>query len=274
MNDGAAVRQNCAMRGIHRCGRGARALRGQVGAGVLLGAASLAPAAPPPELSALPALVPVVPAAANAVYPPAPWHVEGLPGQRKPYTRFDVVALAGERVLRIEADRSYGNLVHPTHLDRGGPRQLSWRWRVDEPLPRADLQQRDTEDLALRVCAGFDLPLAHVPFVERQILRAVRLRAREELPAAIVCYVWDARLAPGTVLASPFTRRLRYLVLRGPESPLHGWQREQRDIHADFLLLFGDEAGAVPPLMGVLIGADADNTQGRSVAHLADLDLH
>jgi len=248
-----------------RRGRARRA-----GAALLVVAATLAPAATPPELTALPALAPLVGA---GTHPPSPWHIEGLPGQRKPYTRFELATLDGERVLRIEADRAYGNLVHPTHLDAGGPHRLSWRWRVDEALPQSDLKQRESEDMAARVCALFDLPLAAVPFVERQILRAVRLRAHDELPAASVCYVWDAHLPPGTLLASPFTRRVRYIVLHGPESPLHAWRREQRDIHADFLRLFGDEATTVPPLMGILVGADADNTQGRSVAHLAELDL-
>ena len=39
--------------------------------------------------------------------PVAPWHVIGLPGQTKPFTRFMVVNLDGQRVLRIEAQSSY-----------------------------------------------------------------------------------------------------------------------------------------------------------------------
>ena len=240
-------------------------------AGVLLALCSAwAPAADPPELRALPMLAPLV---GPGALPQLPWHVEGLPGQRKPYTRFDIAALDGERVLRVESARSYGNLVHVTHLEAGAAHRLSWRWRVDEAPAGADLRERQAEDMPLRVCAMFDLPLAALPFVERQILRAVRLRSHDELPAATVCYVWDARLAPGTVLVSPFTRRIRYLVLRGPESPLHGWRREQRDLDKDFLRLFGDEAATVPPLMGVAVGGDADNTQGHGLAHLADLEL-
>jgi hypothetical protein len=225
---------------------------------------------PGAAMTEAPALVPV--AAADGA-PPAPWHVVGLPAQRKPFTRFDVVALDGERVLRVEATQSYGNLVHATQIDDGGVHQLSWRWRVDEGLPGADLSRRATEDLPVRVCALFDLPLAAVPFVERQMLRAVRMGTADDPPAASVCYVWDARLPPGSVLASPFTRRVRYLVLHGPETPLHSWRVEKRDLGADFLKLFGDEAKTVPPLIGVAVGADADNTKGHSLAHVADLVL-
>lgn len=205
--------------------------------------------------------------------PPAPWHLVGLPQQAKPWTRFDSVTLDGQRVLRIEADASYGNLVHPLHEEVGAPHRLSWRWRLDEPNLLADLTRRAGDDSPVRVCAMYDLPLQAVPFVERQVLRVARLRSGEVLPAASVCYVWDARLAAGAVLANAFTRRIRYVVLEGPQAPLHQWLPEKRDIDADFLRLFGDETRSVPPLLGIAIGADADNTRAHSVAHLADLML-
>ena len=67
--------------------------------------------------------------------PPSPWQVVGLPKQKMPLTQYALVDLDGRRALRIEADRSYGNLVHA--LD-GAPvptaARLSWQWRVDRPL--------------------------------------------------------------------------------------------------------------------------------------------
>lgn len=237
----------------------------------MLALLGVALAADPPAMTALSALQPL---AGTGSTPQPPWRVEGLPGQRKPYTRFEIALVDDERVLRVESEQAYGNLVHATALGPGGPHMLSWRWRVDEHPAQANLRQRDGEDMPLRVCALFDMPLANVPFLERQLLRAMRLKAQEPLPAASVCYVWDSRLPPGSVLSSPYTRRIRYVVLHGPESPLHAWRSEHRDIHADFLLLFGNESAAVPPLLAVLVGADTDNTRSHSLAHLTALDLH
>ena len=214
----------------------------------------------------------LVPPAGASDLPAAPWHVVGLPQQSKPFTRFSVVTLGGQRALRVEANLSYGNLVHPLHEDTGQHR-LSWRWRLDEPLTGTDLRKKDGDDTPIKVCALFELSMAAVPFVERQVLRIARLRSGETLPSASVCYVWDARLPPGTVLANAFTRRIRIIVLRGPEAPLHTWVNEQRDVWADVLKVFADEAEAVPPLVGVAIGADADNTQGHSLAHVSSITL-
>lgn len=205
--------------------------------------------------------------------PAAPWRVIGLPQQSKPFTRFTATSLDGQRVLRVEAVASYGNLVHPLSELPDNLRRLSWRWRLDEPNPAADLRQKEGDDSPVKVCAFFDLPTSAIPFIERQLLRAARARADESLPSAAVCYVWDNRLPPGTVLDNAFTRRIRLIVLRGPEAPLRGWVSEQRDVKADFLRLFGDESTTVPPLVGVAIGADADNTKGRSLAFVGQILL-
>lgn len=205
--------------------------------------------------------------------PPAPWRLVGLPAQRKPFTAFDVASVDGERALRVTADRSYGNLVHALGVEAADLHRLRWRWRVDQPLAGTDLRRREGEDMALRLCASFDLPLAELPFVERQVLRAARITSAYALPSAALCYVWDGALAPGTVLTSPFTPRIRYLVLRGPEAALRHWHHEQRDLVADYRRAFAPADGAVPPLLALAVGADADNTQGRSVAWLADLEL-
>ena len=204
--------------------------------------------------------------------PPAPWHVAGLPLQKKPFTRFSIEQVDGRRVLRVEADRSYGNLVHPLPGGDAG-RFLSWRWRVDVPNEHANLRTRAGDDSAAEVCVIFDLPLQAVPFVDRQMVRLARTQSAELLPAATVCYVWDTHLPIGTTLDNAFTRRIRLIVLRGADMAPMTWRIERRDVRADFIRLFGDEATEMPDIIGVGIGADADNTQSRSLAYIADLVL-
>lgn len=204
--------------------------------------------------------------------PRPPWAFAGLPQQQLPRTDYRSAAVDGSRALRIAADASYGNLVHPMPAGSTG-RRLAWRWRLDQPNDQADLRTKAGDDSAVKLCLLFDLPLTAVPFVERQLLRLARSRTAEPLPAATVCYVWDRQLPAGTVLDNAYSRRVRYLVLRGPDSPLRQWAAEQRDVQADFLRLFGDETQVVPPLMAVAVAGDADNTKGRSLAWVDALTL-
>ncbi|MFL6662418.1 MAG: DUF3047 domain-containing protein [Rhizobacter sp.] len=204
--------------------------------------------------------------------PQAPWKVVGLPHQTKPFTRFSVVDLDGRRAVKIEADLSYGNLVHPLKA-YDAPARLSWQWRVQKPIAAADLREKHGDDTAVKVCVFFDLPMDNVPFAERQLLRLARGQASDPVPTATVCYVWDATLAVGTSLDNAFTRRMRYIVLESGTDRLDQWIPEKRDVGADFMKVFGDESKAVPPIIGVAVGADSDNTQSHSVAYVSGIAL-
>ena len=234
---------------------------------VLIAAAigtSIAPAA-----ATVAGLTPLVGPASAAQ---APWRWTGLPSQQLPATRFDVVEFDGQRVLRVRAERSYGNLVHP--MPAGSqPAMLSWRWRVERPIQSGNLTRKEGDDVAIRVCAMFDMPLAAIPFVERTLFRLAASRSREKLPTATLCNVWDATLAPGTLVINPYTKRVRSIVVRGAGSALAQWTPERRDLGADFLRAFGDEATRAPPLTAIAVAADSDNTGSNSLAYVDALRL-
>jgi len=242
----------------------------------------------------------------------AAWVSAPLPAQKLPPTRFDLREVDGRPAWRVESPASYGNLVHAVQGAGAQARTIAWRWRLDRAIERADLLTKAGDDAALKVCALFDMPAERVPFVERQLLRVARAASGQSLPAATLCYVWaplasagaasgprgatggavggtaaapaagtgagagagaGAANSTGVVLPNAHTRRMRWMVLRAAESPLGTWQAEQRDLRADFLRAFGDETSTVPPLVAVLVGADADNTGGHGLGWVQDLML-
>ena len=233
--------------------------------------------------------------AANAGAPPAAWRFAGLPGQSKvsgsknpniigaPATRFDIALIDNQKVLRIQTDASYGNLVHALPGVTLAPgTQLRWRWRLEQPLLTADLHQKRGDDLPLKVCLLFDVPLAQLSFVDRSVLSFARSVSGEKLPSATLCYVWDHTLPAGTLLNNAYTSRVRMLVLSSGDKNLGQWVTHQRDVAADFKLAFGDKGvdkggdkgnDALPPLDAVLVGADSDNAGGQSLGYVGDVTL-
>jgi hypothetical protein len=200
--------------------------------------------------------------------------VVGLPGTAKPLTRFDMTAVDGGTVLRVRSDHSYANLVHDLNdvlLPSGT--QLRWRWRLDQPLPGADLRRRDADDTALKLCLLFNPPLESLSPMDRGILAVARSISGEKLPSATLCYVWDNALPAGTLVHNAYTSRLRMLVVDSGTQPGNPWSSHQRDIGADFRLAFGQEYTALPPLEAVAVGADSDNTGGQSLGHVGDVTL-
>lgn len=206
------------------------------------------------------------------------WRFVGFPKQHTdlPATRFDAGVADGQAALKVTTASSYGTLVHDTA--DAAPTLLQWRWRLDQPLTggatRPNLQSKAGDDAALKVCVMFDHPLERVPFVERTVLRLARSVSGEALPAATLCYVWDSAAPAGLQGANPYTRRVRFISLRGSEAPSAQWLSERRDLSADFATLFADElppGATVPRVRTVLIGADSDNTASRSTGWVAGL---
>lgn len=205
--------------------------------------------------------------------PAPPWREVLLPKQTLPRTRFTVVEMEGQRVLRIESAASYGNLLHELVQPVGAAPVLSWRWRLDRAIDGAALQRKGGDDAALKLCVLMEAPLDGMPFVERQQLRLARLLSDEALPSATLCYVWDNSLPAGSVLPNAYTRRMRWWVLQGRSSPLGTWREERRELRADVLRAFGDELAELPRITAVLVGADADNTGGQGLGFVAGMAL-
>lgn len=209
--------------------------------------------------------------------PPAEWRITGLPSQGKaavPVTRFDLMPIDGQKVLRVQTDGSYGNLVHALpgiKLAEGV--KLRWRWRLDQPLVNSDLRQRRGDDTPLKVCLLFDLPAASLSFVDRSVLAMARSVSGEKLPSATLCYVWDHLIPAGTLLNNAFTSRVRMLVLDSGNKRLGQWTNQERDVAADFKQAFGRESEILPRLDGVLVGADSDNAGGQSLGYVGDVTL-
>lgn len=205
---------------------------------------------------------------------PPPWLVVGMPDRfNKPLTQFELADIDGQHALKVHADKSWGTLVH-TVSDSVKPNTLlRWRWRLDQPLPKSDIHAKATEDSALKICLSFAMPEDNIPAGERTMFKFVKFMTREKIPSATLCYIWGGKEVIGYEQASLFTARVRFVVIANETTPLKTWASKERNVYADFLKAFGQEASVVPALIAITIGADADNTQGSSLGYVGDVQL-
>jgi hypothetical protein len=226
-----------------------------------------APAAHADELTVTPF------SSARGAQAPQPWRFTSLPN--KTPTRFEVVQEGAQKVLKVAAGQSYGNLVHATRVPLNASTTLAWRWRVDTFVEDANLRTRAGDDGAAKLCVFFDFPAERLSFGERTRLALARRTTGEEVPSEALCYVWDKKEAKGTALVNAFTQRMRMVVLEsGPAADRSAFVSERRSLLADYKRAFGDEAGdALPDVVAVAVSADADNTQGHGLAYFTDIDL-
>ncbi len=198
------------------------------------------------------------------------WQLSTLPPDKNvAASRFEPVMLDGVSALKVSTDASYGVLSHA--WQGAAPTHLSWRWRIEQPLASADLATKAGDDAALKVCVMFDQPTADIPFFQRTGLALAKSVTGQDLPNATLCYIWDARYKEGTQGANPYTARVRYIVLGGPSAVPGQWVTQKRRVADDFQQLFGQESLHTPPITAIALGADSDNTRGRSLAYISAL---
>ena len=199
----------------------------------------------------------------------AGWTPWTLGGKAAP-ADFRLAGLDGQTVLRAEAVNAASALIHAGRFDTAATPWLNWRWRADR-LPTGNrFATRDGDDYVLRVYVLFDYDIAKLPFGARTKLRIARALHGDQVPAAVLCYVWDNRAQPGTRAWSAYTDRVRMIAVEGDSAPTGVWRSASRNLRDDFREAFGEDA---PPVIGVVVAADTDNTAGSSLGHFGDLSL-
>lgn len=183
-------------------------------------------------------------------------------------TRYDVVSDHGTTVLRARAEAGASGLVRRIRIDPHRYPILRWRWKVTT-LPRGtDLHRREGDDAAARVYVTFAYDPARLGPLERLRYEAARLFYGQTPPLRALTYVWSGAGAIGTILPNPYTARVQMIVVESGARRAGEWITEQRNVERDYRHAFGE---APPPISGVAIMTDADNTGSRAAAYYGDI---
>jgi hypothetical protein len=200
------------------------------------------------------------PAAPGAL--PAGWEPLTFRNVARP-TRYSVVREGEGWVLQAESEAAASGLYRPLDLDLRAYPRLTWRWKVGNVLARADARTKQGDDYPARVYVAFRYEPARASAWDRARYGAYRLLYGTYPPRAALNYVWDNRLPPGTTLANAYTDRARMVVLRSGAAEVGHWVTETRNVLDDYRRLFGGEP---PPLAGVAVMTDTDDTGERAIA--------
>lgn len=201
---------------------------------------------------------------------PDGWRVWTIhPGKTR--TRYELVSVDGERVLRADADASASGLMVDLSVDPAEMPILTFRWRTDALIAGADATQAHASDSPVRVMLAFDGDKSALPLKDRLTFERVRLLSGREMPYATLVYIWENRLAVETVQPNLHTGRIRKMVASSGAGAVGRWQSFRRDIVADYKRAFGEPPGR---LVGVGVMSDTDNTRQRVRAYYGDIQLH
>lgn len=196
------------------------------------------------------------------------YRLVGIP--RIAQNQFALVEDNGVTVLKTDSMSSAGTVGLPITATREAGATLQWRWKVSHTLDAANPRTKAGDDFAARVYVFFDVPLESLSFMERAKNWLARVMTGMEVPTAAICYAWDHREAIGANFWSPYTKRVRIVVLRNESSGANVWHTERRDLSADFKSAFGSD---MPRVTGVAVGSDTDNTASRVTTWFGDVEF-
>jgi len=219
-------------------------------AGVELAPESITPFAGAPEGAAM----------------PSGWRPTNVPGVSRP-TVYDIVRDEGVSVLRARARAAMSGLDHVVSVDPERMPILSWRWKVSRPVNGGAAGTKQGDDYSARVYVFFDYDLGRLGFLARSKVKLARAMHGDAVPAAALCYVWDAKAPVGTVVPSAYTDRVRMIVVDSGAAEAGRWISHSRNVAEDFRRAFGE---APPRVNGVAVATDTDNTGDDITAWFGD----
>lgn len=223
----------------------------------------------PPSISDSPwAAHPVVPPAGPDAAVADLWQHYPLPGKRP--SQYTYARHEGRDAVAVRSESSASMLrrqvrVEPSQLDI-----VRFSWKVPELMHQADLANRDAADSPVRIVLAFEGDRSRFSARNAMLSELARSLTGEELPYATLMYVWCNQRAPGTVITSPRTDRIRKLVVESGAQRLNRWVDYERNIRADYERAFGEPPGA---LVGIGIMTDSDNTGAATRAWYGPLTL-
>jgi hypothetical protein len=227
-----------------------------------------------PSLAALAGLLALLAAGTGAevvLLPPPgapPWRGAALRGVER-QTAYARVVADGAPALRAESRCAASAQVLPADgIDLRRTPVLSWRWRVERGPDVPDEQRRAGDDFAARVYATFELEPGRATLLERLWHRLAESFYGEEVPGSAVSWVWTGRTEPGRRWESPYTPSARLVALR--RGAPGDWQTERVHVPRAYREAFGRDP---PPLRGIALMSDADNSCQEAVAFYADFRL-
>lgn len=250
-------------RGVHRLGgwRLARALA--LASGLALQGCALVPPEPPRE-QAVPTRLPLVFSASDKLG----WEPMLLPGKLR--TEFRRTQHDGRSSLEARAQGSASMLRQRLRIE---PEQLGWlrfQWQVAQLIEGADMTVRELEDSPVRVVLAFEGDRSRFSARNAMLNELTRSLTGEEMPYAMLMYVWSNTLPVDTVIVNPRTDRIRKIVVESGPARLKQWLAYRRDVRADFERAFGEAPGV---LQGLAIMTDSDNTRGFAQAWYGEIGL-
>ncbi len=193
----------------------------------------------------------------------APMTFEKIPK----HTQYRFVKEEGQTVLEAKSQASASGLTLPVTIDLSEYPIIQWRWKVMNILQGSDVRTKAGDDYPARIYITFAYEPDKVGFLKNAKYKVGRLLFGD-IPIGAINYIWESKMAKGTVVDNAYTDFVKMIVVESGKGRLGQWVDEERNLYEDYKKAFGEEP---PPVNGVAIMTDTDNTGESATAYFGDI---
>lgn len=189
-------------------------------------------------------------------------------GSIEEHTSYTLVDDENIKVIKAESNESASGLTKKIRFNPKEYPYLSWRWKVNKSIAGTDVTSKSGDDYAARVYVMFKYNLEDLPEEEQSRISWYKFFNGKLPPLATLNYIWANKMDIGRIVSSPYTSRVKMVILKNKDSELHEWHVEERNIYEDYKRAFGEEPKDV---ISVAIMTDTDNTEAMAESYFGDI---
>jgi len=173
-------------------------------------------------------------------------------------------------IFKAVSNNSASGYIHKVSIDPKEFPILSWDWKVDNLIAKADINTKSGDDYPARIYISFAYDVARLKNWEKLKVNAYYLANGEYPPLAVLNYVWDNKQPIGYSIPNAYTNHVRMLVAQSGEKNVGKWVAQRVNIYQDYIRIFGETPGKIT---AIAIMTDTDNTKESATAYYGDILL-
>ncbi len=186
------------------------------------------------------------------------------------HTEYMVIQDGDIVAVKAVADNSASGLGYSLDMAADELPVLRWKWKVQSTLKDGDATDKRKDDFPARVYVSFRYEKGKAGFFERLKFSFYKKLQGEYPIHSALNYVWANKLPKGAHMPSSYTDRAIIVATESGNQKAGQWIEEQVNIVEDYKKYFGAHP---PPLAGIMIMSDTDNTMSSAQAWYADISL-
>ena len=176
----------------------------------------------------------------------------------------------GATVLEGSANAAAGALIYRFDDDARISSVLRFKWKVASLIASSDPRTKGGDDYVARIYVTFAVDPARAGVKEKAENAVAHMLYGETPPHAALSYVFTHKAALGAIITSPFTQRVKKIVVDADPNSVGKWKSFTRDIYEDYKRAFSEEPTRIS---GIAIMVDTDNTGETASARFGDITL-